>query len=90
MELPIINGVKCYPACRWETNQHKMYNAMDKAHNKLSDALEEGNQDHIDKAIDWLEKVETVCSMFNNHIVGQTVFLPYKQYVICKEILSNY
>lgn len=88
----IINGVKCYPTCNWEQNQHKVYNAHDRAYNALYDLLDDDSaeQEAIDKAHEWANKMDTLCSLFNNHIVGNTVYLPYEWYALCKDVVGAY
>lgn len=93
--LPIINGEKCYPLCNWEHNQHKIYNAHDRAMNRLyeyynSDTLMDEDYEGYEEALEWSEKVDMVLSMFDNHIVGNMVYLPWKWYKIAKEILASY
>lgn len=48
------------------------------------------NYEEYEKASEWLNTVEEVLTMFDNHIVGNWVYLPYKQYKIAKEIIARY
>lgn len=88
--LPIIYGEKCYPTCNWENNQHKIYNALDRAYNALDDVDMDEEYERYDELVEYCSKVEILCSMFNNHIVGKMVYLPYNWYVFCKEVLARY
>ena len=89
-DLPIICGEKCYPCCSWEQNQHKIYNAHDKAYIALMESDMDKDYEEYERAYEWLNKVEELLTMFDNHIVGNWVYLPYKQYKLAKEIIARY
>jgi hypothetical protein len=63
-------GKKLYPVCSWEKNQHKLYNAIDRAHNAVSDLLEDKNASYedIDKAEEWVTEIERLTSIFDSHV----------------------
>lgn len=86
-DLPIINGVKCYPTCSWEENQHKIYNALDRAWNDYCDCEDEEEKDRL---ISFIDRLETLLGLFNNHIVGYMVYLPYEWYKFCKDVIGAY
>ena len=58
-------GIKMYPVCSWEQNQHKLYNAHDRVMNAISD----GKADYDD-----LEKVEQAMNAFEAHVIGGIVY----------------
>ena len=68
-------GKKLYPVCSWEKNQHKLYNALDRAHNAVSDLLEDkqATTEQIDKADDWVEEVERLIGIFDSHVAPNGV-----------------
>jgi len=93
--LPIIYGEKCYPLCGWEANQHKIETVHNRAYNALerylcdSDLMDDEYEDY--EAVEkWFEETEVVHSMFNNHIVGGVVYLPFPWYNVAKEMLASY
>lgn len=63
-------GKKLYPVCSWEKNQHKLYNAIDRAHNRVSDLYEDKNASYeeIDKAEEWVTEIERLTSIFDSHV----------------------
>ena len=76
-------GKKMYPVCSWEKNQHKMYNALDRAHNWFDDT-------HSDEAFDWLERVEELVSKFDSQIVDRTVYMIWEDLQTTKDIIGGY
>lgn len=38
-------GKKLYPVCKWEDNQHKIYNAHDRIMIRIYEAQENGGED---------------------------------------------
>lgn len=90
MATVMIYGEKCYPTCNWEKNQHKIYNAVDRAYNRLDDVDMDEEYERYSELEQWCADVEILCSMFDNHIVGNMVYLPYKWYLICKKVLADY
>ena len=63
-------GKKLYPVCAWEPNQHKLYNALDRAHNRVSDLYEDraATDEEIDEAEAWVEEVERLLEIFDSHV----------------------
>lgn len=68
-------GKKLYPVCSWERNQHKLYNALDRAHNRVSDLYEDksASMDEIDKAEEWVSEVERLLSIFDSHVASNGI-----------------
>lgn len=85
-----INGEKCYPCCSWEHNQHKIYNMLDKLSIEMFDTDMDADYDKYEALSERYEKVSTLLSMFDNHVYGDTVYLPWKWYTYCKEVLRAY
>lgn len=65
-----ITGQRLYPVCSWERNQHKLYNALDRAHNRVSDLYEDRSvsMEEIDRAEAWVEEVERLLEIFDSHV----------------------
>lgn len=76
-------GKKMYPVCGWYSNQHKMYNALDRAHNDFDDT-------HTEKSEKWLARVEDLVEKFDNQIVGKIVYMLYEDYATTKDIIGAY
>ena len=68
-------GKKLYPVCSWERNQHKLYNALDRAHNRVSDLYEDksASMDEIDKAEEWVSEVERLLYIFDSHVASNGI-----------------
>ena len=62
-------GNKLYPVCSWEKNQHKLYNALDRAHNELYDAIGEHDLDRIERAENEMERIEGALTAFDRFVV---------------------
>ncbi len=77
-------GRKLYPVCSFEHNQHKLYNAHDRAMNRLYDG------DDSEEAIAELERVERALSAFNSHVYGPTVYATYEESKLIKDIVAAY
>lgn len=86
-------GEKLYPVCSWEKNQHKLYNAIDRAHNAVSDLYEDktASMDDIDKAEAWVQEVERLTSIFDSHVASNgLVYATYKDGLKIKDIIWEY
>lgn len=88
----VLNKTKLYPVGRWETYQHVLYNAHDRAMIAMYDAEESGNAEQLSKAIDWNEIVNDLLDKFdcgprdNNDMV----YMEYKDYKVVKDIIGGY
>lgn len=86
-------GEKLYPVCSWEKNQHKLYNALDRAHNRVSDLYEDktASMDDIDKAEEWVEEVERLLFIFDSHVAPNgLVYATYQDGLKIKDIIHGY
>lgn len=76
-------GKKLYPVCSWEQNQHKIYNADDRAHNRLYDTCS-------DEAIREVERTEHLLEVFDQYVIDGLVYATYEDSVQIKEIIAAY
>lgn len=86
-------GEKLYPVCSWEHNQHKLYNALDRAHNRVSDLYEDRNasMDEIDRAEAWVEEVERLLEIFDSHVASNGIVVAsWKDRTAIKDIIGAY
>lgn len=83
-------GHKLYPVCSWERNQHKLYNAMDRAHNSLYDALENGTTEDIDRCEHEIDRIGQVMSAFERFIVDGIVYARWEDACIIKDYIWAY
>lgn len=86
----VLENVKLYPVCSFLSNQHKLYNAVDRAWGNLYDAQRSGKD--VEKAKKWLEKVERLqgvfdCSPQDNKGI---VYVVYEDYKAIKDIIGAY
>ncbi len=77
-------GRKLYPVCGFEKNQHKLYNAHDRAMNRIYDG------DDSEEAFADLERVERALEAFNRHIIGSTVYATYEESNLIKDYVVAY
>ena len=86
-------GKKLYPVCSWERNQHKLYNALDRAHNRVSDLYEDksASMEEIDKAEAWVREVERLLSIFDSHVANDgLVYALWEDGNKIKDIIGAY
>lgn len=86
-------GEKLYPVCSWEKNQHKLYNAIDRAHNAVTDLYEDksATMEQIDKAEEWVQEVERLTSIFDSHVASNgLVYATYQDGLKIKDIIGAY
>ena len=77
-------GVKLYPVCNWELNQHKIYNAHDRAMNYCTDT------NWCDKAVQELERVDKAMEAIDRYVINGMVYARYEDYKLLKDIISAY
>ena len=78
------NGEKLYPVCKWEPNQHKLYNAYDRALNRRDD------ENYSEASCEWVEKVESALNAFDAHIVDGIVYATWKEGAVIKDLIAAY
>ena len=84
-------GVKLYPVCKWEPNQHKLYNASDRRYNYLYDLIDAGAPaDEIEKAERAFQEVQELLEVFDSCIIDGIVYAPYKDGLKIKDIIAAY
>jgi hypothetical protein len=83
-------GNKLYPVCSWERNQHKLYNALDRAHNHLSDTLESGSVKDIDRAEDEIERIEQALCAFERFVFDGIVYAKWEDACLIKDYVAAY
>lgn len=81
--LELKTEKKLCAVCRWESNQHKIYNAYNKARIKWDD-------EHSAEALVNLEKIEKALEWFNNVKDDGLVYVPYEEYKLIKDIIGYY
>jgi hypothetical protein len=77
-------GKKLYPVCSWYNNQHKLYNAHDRAMNWCYDS------NWCDEAQEWLDKVQHAMGWFDGCVINGLVYAPYEEYCLIKDIIGGY
>ena len=80
-----LNGkTKLYPICSWEANQHKIYNAYDRAMNCCYDS------DWSDEAQDNLERVQKMMEVIDGIIINGIVYGTWEEYKLIKDCTWAY
>ncbi len=77
-------GRKLYPVCSFEANQHKLYNALDRA------KLREYDEGYTDEVASEIWRIEAALDSFNSHVVGNTVYATYEDSVVIKDLIGAY
>ena len=83
------DGTKLYPCCRFEENQHKLYNAYDRAMCALYDAEDNNDSEAMDRAQEALDRVETALD-WEYCVYNGLIYAPYDVYKIIKDIVVTY
>ena len=67
-------GEKLYPVCKWEDNQHKIYNAYDRIVIRLYEAHENGGEDleALYKEQERIEKALELIAVSYTHLTLPT------------------
>lgn len=80
-----LNGkTKLYPICSWEANQHKIYNAHDRAIVKCYET------NWSKEAVDELERAEKMMNVIDGIIINGLVYGTWEQYKIVKDCTWAY
>ena len=61
-------GKKLYQVCKWEDNQHKIYNAHDRIMNRIYEAQETGGED-LEALYKEQERIEKALEIIDRHII---------------------
>ena len=77
-------GEKLYPVCSWEANQHKLYNALDRAVVACYDT------DWSEEAVNERDRVEEALSAFDRYVINGLVYATYKEGQVIKDIVWAY
>lgn len=73
-------GKKLYPVCSWERNQHKLYNAHDRA---MLNLYEGGSYEEV-------ERIERAMCAFDAHVIGGIVYATWEDSNIIKDYVWAY
>lgn len=93
MAIKTKNGIKLYPAARWETSAHKIEYFLVKAENKLNDwyftgkELSEREYEKVEQEIEYLRDL---MERFVPDEGDGLVYLPYPDYKRVKEMIAQY
>lgn len=80
------DGKKLYPICKWEDNQHKLYNAHDRIMNAIYDAHENGEPEPYEQ----LERIEKAMDAFEKYVINGIVYTTYQDGLIIKDYIFAY
>lgn len=83
-------GNKLYPVCSWEKNQHKLYNALDRAHNSLYDAMDSADADAVERAENEMERVERALHAFDGVVIEGIVYAKWEDACLIKDYIWAY
>ena len=78
------NGERLYPVCDWERNQHKVYNAHDRAMVYLAES------GHSAEAYEEVEKTEQAMWAFDSHVINGTVYATWEDSQLIKDYIYGY
>ena len=77
-------GKKLYPVCSWANNQHKLYNALDRA------KIWEFESDYSEEASAEVDELDRLIEVFDSQIVGCIVYATWEDYKKIKDYIAAY
>ena len=83
-------GKKMYPVCSWERNQHKIYNAHERAWNRRYQAYESGDPEEIEKAQKHYDYVEIAYDAIDCNIHDGIVYATWDVAKVIKDLIGGY
>lgn len=83
-------GNKLYPVCSWEENQHKLYNALDRAHNALYDAMSDNDIIRQDKVEAEIDRIERALFAFDRYVINGIVYAKWEDVVLIRDYVAAY
>ena len=79
-------GEKLYPVCKWEDNQHKIYNAYDRIVIRLYEAHENGGED-LEALYKEQERIEKALELIDACVIDGLVYATYEDGLILKDLI---
>ena len=70
-------GKKLYPVCKWEDNQHKIYNAHDRIMIRIYEAQENGGED-LEALYKEQERIEKALELIDACVIDGLVYATYE------------
>ena len=83
-------GQKMYPVCSWEKNQHKIYNAHERAWNRRHKAFESGTQEEIEEAQKAYDYAMIAYDAFDACVRGGIVYATWSDGQVIKDLIAGY
>lgn len=77
-------GQKLYPVCSWEANQHKLYNAYDRAW------LRRYDEDWSEESCAEMDRIEHAIDVFDGCVINGLVYATYEDSQIIKDYVWAY
>lgn len=82
-------GKKLYPVCKWEDNQHKIYNAHDRIMIRIYEAQENGGED-LEALYKEQERIEKALERIDAYVIDGLVYATYEDGLILKDLIWAY
>ena len=84
------DGKKMYPVCSWERNQHKIYNAHERAWNRRHEAYMNGTPEEIEEAKRQYDYVDIAYDAFDSCVRGGIVYATWEEGKVIKDLIAGY
>lgn len=82
-------GKKLYPVCKWEDNQHKIYNAHDRIMIRIYEAQKNGGED-LEALYKEQERIEKALELIDACVIDGLVYATYEDGLILKDLIWAY
>lgn len=77
-------GRKLYPVCRWERNQHKIYNAYDRAYVRMIE------DSYSQESVAELDRASRAMELIDSNIYDGIVYATWEDGLILKSYIGSY
>lgn len=77
-------GEKLYPICKWEPNQHKLYNAYDRTYLAMVDS------DYSDETVEAHDRAERALEAFDKYVIDGIVYATWENGNLIKDFVAAY
>ena len=84
------DGKKMYPVCSWERNQHKIYNAHERAWVRLYQARENGTPEEESEAKKAYDYAMIAYNAFDACVRDGIVYATWDEGKVIKDLIAGY
>ena len=84
------DGKKMYPVCNWEKNQHKIYNAHERAWVRRNEAYMHGTSEELEEAQKAYDYAMIAYDAFDACVRDGIVYATWEDGRVIKDLIAGY